>query len=146
MMTEDRVALHIAGRKGREFIMPPSQIPQLNGRDLKVAEVEGPGGVFHIAFAGARKDGDRGYFYEDSRGRFFFYAFWIIEPTKHWDVSFATKGPWTGGPFKTTPENEAIFKKNIEYFFKTRRITDPVLPGDGSYAEVPVNFSWGIAR
>ena len=96
--------------------MPAGEIPQLNGRDLKVAEVEGPGGVFHVAFAGARKDGDHGYFYQDSRGRFFFYAFWNTKPNKNWDVSFATQGPWTGGLFITTRENEAVFKQNIEFF------------------------------
>ena len=126
--------------------MPPSEIPQVNGRDLEVAEVEGPNGLFHVALAGSRKEGGSGYFYQDGRGRFFFYAFWIIKPIKRWDVSFATKGPWTGGPFTTTRENEAIFKKNIEFFFKTRSVLDPAQPGDGSFAEFPVNFSWGIAR
>jgi hypothetical protein len=140
------MAHHIALRDVRELTMNPGETPQVNGRDLKVAEIKGPNGSFHVAFAGSHKERDNGFFYQDTRGRFFFYAFWNTEPTKHWDVAFATKGPWTGGPFKTTPENEVIFKQNIEFFFKTRYVLDPAKPGDGSFAEFPVNFSWGIAR
>jgi len=119
-------------------------VPQINGRDLKLANIDGPNGRFVIAYAGTRKESDDGFFYQDERGRFGFYAALRIEAIKRWDVTSATTGAWSGVPFKTSYENELTFRQNIEFFFKTRRVTDPTRLGDGSYTDTPVTFSWRI--
>jgi hypothetical protein len=120
--------------------------PKIDGIPLKLTRLEGPGGPFKIGFAGIRKESDSGYFYQDDRGGFGFYAESRDKPATGWDVNYASRGAWSGAPFKTTPENEAVFRQNIEFFFKTRDWLNPEQPGDESTLGVPVTFSWKIAQ
>ena len=82
---------------------PDNSIPQIHGRDLKAAEIDGRCGRFKVAFAGSRPDGGMGYFYEDERARFFFYGEFQNEPPVNWDVGRATTGPWSGIAFVGVP-------------------------------------------
>jgi len=119
-------------------------VPQINGIDLKIAQIDGPNGRFDLAFAGAHKEGDNGFFYRDERGRFFFYAERYSAPSISWNVTHASTEAWSGASFKTSPENEEIFKKNIEFFFKTRRSSDPTKRGDDTSEPTLIKFSWRI--
>ena len=120
------------------------ETPKIYGFTLKLTEIDGPSGPFAIAYAGTRKESDDGYFYRDSRGEFGFYAA-LQGKLEIWVVTGATTGAWCGGLFWTTRENEAAFRQNLEFFFKTRHWGDPERPGDASTAATPVTFSWRIA-
>jgi hypothetical protein len=116
------------------------------GPDVKVTAIDGPNGRFWIAFAAVRRGGGNDYFYEDERARFCFWAeFYYGQMPTHWDVKGATRQLQGGGLFTSSAENAAVFRSNIEFFFKTRRWTDPARPGDASSAQVPVSFSWSVA-
>lgn len=123
-----------------------NSIPQVYGKDLQVVEIEGPCGRFKVAAAGARPEGGTGYFYQDERGRFFFYEEFIGSPAVSRNVTRATTGAWSGIAFETTSENEGCLRQNIEFFFKTRVPYDPKRLGDKSTAELPITFSWRIVR
>jgi hypothetical protein len=120
--------------------------PQINGRDLKVAQLDGPGGPFKIAFAGAHKEGDHAFFYQDARGRFFFYGELTTKPALAWKIFRATLGAWTGTPISVSADDEAVFRENIEFFFRTRSWFIPHQPGDGGTAAAPVTFVWKVIR
>jgi hypothetical protein len=114
--------------------------------DLQLTPLEGPGGLFKIAFAGLRKDEtDAGYDYQDDRGCFGFYA--EVTTSDKVNVNGAQDGrAWSGGgPFQTSPQNEAIFRRNIEFFFQTRDWWYPEKPSDAAVG-LPVTFSWDILR
>jgi hypothetical protein len=126
--------------------MTEDTTPKISGISLKLTPLEGPGGRFQIAYAGTRKESDDGYFYQDDRGRFGFYAQLRTTAGASWNVNRATTGAWAGGPFRTSRENEAVFRQNIEFFFKTRHWLDPERQGDASTLGTPVTFSWNVVQ
>jgi len=123
------------------------QVKSALGRDLRVAAIDGPDGRFWIAFGGMRREEGSDYFYEDTRGRFWFWAECDYRQTPpRWEVKNATQQMQHGGLFKSSPLDEAFFRRNIEFFFKTRDWTGPWRPGDASTANVPVIFSWSVVQ
>ena len=145
-MIHGGVREHRSSGNWSQKMMTDNSIPQRNGIELKVAEIEGPNGGFKIAFAGTRPEESFIYFYQDLRARFFFYATMISKPKISWEVTSATLGLGRGVPFMATRENEAIFKQNIEFFFKTRNWIRPKEYGDDSMAAAAIAFSWGIVK
>lgn len=123
-----------------------NSIPQIHGKDLEVAEIDGPCGRFKVASAGSRLEGGMGFFYQDERARFFFYGEFYNKPAARWDFTRATTGPFGGVAFKTTSQNEDCFRQNIEFFLKTRHWFHPSRPGDASTVGTAVTFSWRIVR
>ena len=122
------------------------QVKSVLGRDLRVGAINGPDGRFWIAFEGMRREDGTDYFYEDERARFWFLADCDFGQTPlRWEVKNATQRFRGGGFFKSSPQNEAIFRRNIEFFVKTRYWMEPWKRGDGSTAEVSVSFSWSVA-
>jgi hypothetical protein len=119
-------------------------VPKVYGISLELTEIYGPSGPFAVAYAGTSKESADGYFYRDQRGQFGFFAEMRADP-EGWDVNGATTGAWSGGLFVTTRENEAAFRQNIAFFFKTRNWVRPERPGDASTVATPVTFSWSIA-
>ena len=117
------------------------------GRDLQVAAIDGSNGRFWIAFGGTRREEGSDYFYEDERGRFWF---WVErdygQTPPGWEVKNATTQMQGGASFKSIPQNEAIFRSNIEFFFNTRRSSAPWKPREGTTAKVPVSFSWSVVQ
>jgi len=124
-------------------MMTENAIPEINGKDLKITEIDGPKGRFGVAFVGSDKDGDHRYFYQDERDQFSFYVDFESKPIVRCVVTRATKG---SGPFRTSNDNESCFRQNIEFFFKTRHWLSPWRPGDDSSAVTPVSFSWRIVQ
>jgi hypothetical protein len=120
-------------------------IPQVNGSDAKIAEIDGPAGQFEVAAISINKDGEHRFFYRDEHAHFYFYAERPIKPVAQWIVTGASDEAGSA-PFISTPENEVGFRANIEHFFKTRRSSNPTKFGDESTAQVPVSFSWRITR
>lgn len=118
-----------------------SSTPQIEDDDPGFVPIDGPDGRFWVAFTGSRPEEPLGFFYRDSRARFCFYA--KVDPiAMAWNVSRTSTGMWNGPYFKTTADSEAIFRRNIAFFFATRRATDPARMGDGSAG--PTIFSWKI--
>jgi hypothetical protein len=120
--------------------------PKVNGRDLKVVRIDGPNGLFEVAYGGGNSEGEHAFFYRDTHGRFFFYAELFTSPPKHWDVTRATTELRTGSQFKTRSDLEAVFRKNIEYFLGTRDWMSPDERMDASVAQRPVSFLWNIVQ
>jgi len=118
--------------------------PKINGRDLKVVTLTGPGGDFGIAYAGSRKEGGHGFYYEAEGEQFFFYAEFKTEPPMKWVVRGAQTRAWSGAPFKILAQKEPAKRANIEFFFHATRWFRPELPGDASTQTVPVEFTWMI--
>jgi hypothetical protein len=118
------------------------QTPQVDGVDLKVSQLDGPSGLFRVAFAGGHKEGDQGFFYQDERARFFFYGELKTKPVLAWTIYRATLGPWSGSPIRAGVEDEAAFRRNIEFFFQTRSWFMPHQPGDAGTAAAPITFVW----
>lgn len=119
--------------------------PQVNGRNAKIAEIDGPAGRFNVAALRIDKEGQRLFFYQDERAHFHFYGELRTKPSVEWIVTGASRIEGIG-PFITTSENDAVFRANIEYFLKTRSASDPTRLGDESTASVPINFTWQIVR
>lgn len=119
--------------------------PQVNGRNAKIAEIDGPAGRFNVAALRIDKEGQRCFFYQDEHVHFYFYGELRTKPSVEWIVTGASSREGIG-PFTTTPENEAVFRANIEYFLKTRSASDPTRFGDESTVSVPVHFTWRIIR
>jgi len=120
--------------------------PQVNGRDLKLVALSGPAGEFEIAGAGARKDGEVGYFYRDPRAEFFFLVELRTAATPpHWKVFAAMTGAWSGSAVRFSAQDEAAFQQNIRYFFQTRQGLSPTRPADSVTATWPVTFEWQVA-
>jgi hypothetical protein len=122
-------------------------VPQMQGRDLPVATIDGPHGAFQIAFAGINRDDGTSYFYQDERVRFGFLVEKHLTGGLCIDVKWATTGGVESGlAFKTSKDNEEILCHNIELFFKTRHWIRPWLPRDANSATVTVIFSWNIVQ
>ena len=114
---------------------------QIEDDDPNLVPIDGPDGRFWVAFTGSCREAPLGFFYRDNRARFGFYA--DMDPiVKAWNVTRTSTGVWTGPYFKKTADSEAIFRRNIAFFFATRRATDPARMGDGSAG--PTIFSWKI--
>jgi hypothetical protein len=109
-----------------------------------VITIDGPQGPFQIALAGTHRDGGTSYFYQDERARFNFYVEKHFDAKPWIDVKRAFIAPFSPLSFKTSKENESIFRRNIELFFKTRSWTSASRRGDHSTAKVVVIFSWTI--
>jgi hypothetical protein len=120
-------------------------IPQVSGRDAKIATIDGPAGQFEVAGISLDKDGVHRFFYRDEHAHFYFYAERPIKPITQWIVTGASNEAGSV-PFVSTPENEVTFRVNIKHFFNTRRSSNPTKFGDESTAKVPVSFSWRITR
>jgi len=120
--------------------------PQRQGRDLRVVTIDGLQGPFQIALAGTHRDGGTTYFYQDERAHFNFYVEKHFEAKPWIDVTRAFIAPSSPLSFKTSKENESIFRSNIELFFKTRSWTSASRRGDHSTAKVVVIFSWTIVQ
>ncbi|GEM_PF-2857487 len=120
-------------------------IPQVSGRDAKIATIDGPAGQFEVAAISINKDGVHRFFYRDEHAHFYFYAERPIKPITQWIVTGAANEAGSV-PFISAPENEVAYRLNIEYFLKTRWDSDPTRPGDESTALVPVKFTWRIVR
>jgi hypothetical protein len=122
-------------------------VPQRQGRDSRVATIVGPHGLFQIAFAGADRDGGTSYFYQDERGRFGFLVEEHLVGEIRFDVKLATaRGPESALAFKTSEDNEAIFRSNIDFFFKTRNWILPWRSLGASSATITVVFSWKLLQ
>jgi hypothetical protein len=123
-------------------------VPQMQGRDLKVATIDGPNGPFQIAFVCMYRDGDgTSYFYQDERARFGFLVDKHLVGEIRIDVKLASAGgPSSGVAFKTSQDNEEIFCSNIEFFFTTRIWMLPWRLLTPSSAKIIVNFSWSIVQ
>ena len=120
-----------------------SSTPQIEDDDPSLVPIDGPDGRFWVAFTGSRREAPFGFLYRDSRARFGFYA-QVDRNAKAWNVSRTSAGAWTGAYFKTTANNEAIFRRNIAFFFETRNPLRPAQPGDGSAGQTI--FSWDIIQ
>ncbi len=120
-------------------------IPQVNGRAAKMAEIDGPAGRFNVAIVLISKEGVRHIHYQDEHAHFCFYAELRTKPSVEWIVTGASNEAGSV-PFVSTPENEAVFRVNIEYFLKTRWDSNPTRHADESAALVPVQFTWRIVR
>ena len=116
---------------------------QENDDDLNLVEIDGPDGKFWVAFTGMRREAPFGFFYRDSVAQFGFYAD-VDRNTKTWNVSRTSAGVWTGAYFKTTADNEAIFRRNIALFLETRDALEPAKLKDRSAG--PTIFSWNIVQ
>jgi hypothetical protein len=122
-------------------------VPQMQGRDLPVAMIDGPDGAFQIAFAGINRDSGTSYFYQDERVRFGFLVEKHLTGELSIDVKWATAaGVESGLAFKTSKDIEEILRRNIELFFKTRHWIRPWLPRDANSSAVTVIFSWSIVK
>jgi hypothetical protein len=95
-------------------------IAQIDGRTIKVTQIDGPNGPFEIAAVRLLREEGTRYFYQDQRGRFFFLAIRGSKPESNWEIH-------SEPPFRTSRENEAFFRQNIEYFFKTRTAATSIL-------------------
>jgi hypothetical protein len=120
--------------------------PQKQGKDLRVVTIDGPQGPFQIALAGTHSDGGTSYLYQDERARFEFYVEKHFKAKPWIDVKRALIVPSSRLSFKTSKENESIFRSNIELFFKTRSWTSASRRGDHSTTKVVVLFSWTIVQ
>ena len=125
--------------------MTEKVIPQVDGGEVKMTEIDGPAGRFNVDTVRIDKDGVRHIQYQDAHANFYFYVELCTKPSQEWIVTGASNEA-RSGPFITTPENAAIFRVNIEYFLKTRWDSNPTRHADESAALVPVKFTWRIVR
>ena len=87
-------------------------VPQMQGRDVPVATIDGPHGAFQIAFAGTNRDDGTSYLYQDERVRFGFFVEKHLTGELCIDVKWAT----TGGVSLDCPSRPA---KTMKKFFAT---------------------------
>jgi hypothetical protein len=110
----------------------------LNDPSFKIAEIDGPNGTFGIAFGGTTKE-NLYYLYRDSKYRFFFYA--DVNPKPIWRVTVES----TSG-ISVSHEEEALLRKNIDFFFRTRDNIRPEQQARAGAAAEVVEFTWRVAR
>src|ERR1700722_13392573 len=112
---------------------PPTGMKHCAGRramaaqdnpEFKPVKIHGPSGEFAIAFAGSMPDAYC-FLYEDEKHRFFFYAQMDFKPVWWVAVEATSAGKGSGPPIRTSSEEEARLRGNIEFFFKTRFYISP---------------------